>query len=261
MAIGHDLTGGRARTGGEPDGHGIRGRRHLPHHAGPGQRQRRGALAQPGHDQANKYQCPGHQQEEQPAVERGTAAQADRDGTRNEARSGGPGTVAHDRARRGTQPTDRHHRQARAFPLMTTQIRTLRRPDPARHAGITPDPAHPPGGRMCLLPRITFHNRDYPRSPVRNGACKTGGDDFCRQRAHEGPSLWRHGWKPKVTDRDSPGGRYCRAPGWRPWPFRSQRGATPRRWSGGQILPGLPGPNRCMFSSARMQRRRWRSRG
>src|SRR5262249_40869722 len=64
-------------------------------------------------------------------------------------------------------------------PPIPPQIPPPRRRAPARHAGITPDPVHPPGGADVPSPaRIIFHNRDYPRSPVRNGACKTGGDDF-----------------------------------------------------------------------------------
>ena len=149
MAIGHDLVAGWACTGGEPDCDGIRRRGQRPYHAGPGQRLCRGALAQPGRDQAGKYQHRGHQQQDQPTVERGTTAKPARDRAQNEARADGPGAVAHGRARRRRAPSNAsHQREARAFPLMTTQIHTLHRPGLARHAGM----------RQIHPARIILHN-------------------------------------------------------------------------------------------------------
>ena len=142
MAVGHDLAAGWARTGGEPDGHGIRGRGQRPHDAGPGQGLGRGALAQPSRDQASHASAPP------PSATRSSRRSSRDDGQRGR-RGVGPRPGAERGSCRGSQdrrsskspPLSAHHQvprtigEARAFPLMTTQIHTFRRPDPPAAPG------------------------------------------------------------------------------------------------------------------------------
>src|SRR5215510_8102881 len=169
-------------------------------HTTPGQRPCRGALAQPSHDQASHDQQPRHQEDRQPAGG-SRAAQAGHHRARDGARSAGLSIVDHGRARYGGMLSGaRHHRQARAFPAHDNPDshtppagpRPPRREYPRSCTSASSAPATGELLRNLIPARIILHNRDHPRSPVMNGACKTEDDDLSAESAR-GPELMEAG--------------------------------------------------------------------